>query len=400
MSRHLACALLLLTGLRAAAPEAWPPEALRAFFRPPAELAGDRGPYRSPLAFDDGRPVRTAADWSARRREIERAWKQVLGPWPEQLTRPKMIFFESEARGGGVVQHRVEVEVASGVMQHGFLLQPSGDGPHPAVIVVFYAPEVSVGYDGPRPLTGQAAKFMSSGDRGKDRDFALQLARRGFVTLALGTPGDDAYHPDLRGATCQPLAYHAGIASNALTALAARPEVDPNRIGIMGHSYGGKWALFASCLDERFACAVWSDPGIVFDESRGAVNYWEPWYLGHQSGVTRRAGLITPANPRTGAYRELIAAGRDLHELHALMAPRPFLVSGGAEDTINRWRPLNHAMAVNRLLGFDDRVAMTNRERHGPTPESNAQAFLFLEGWLRPGRQVDSRPRSGGSGQF
>ena len=27
------------------------------------------------------------------------------------------------------------------------------------------------------------------------------------------------------------------------------------RIGIVGHSYGGKWALFASCLYDKFACA-------------------------------------------------------------------------------------------------------------------------------------------------
>ena len=26
-------------------------------------------------------------------------------------------------------------------------------------------------------------------------------------------------------------------------------EVDPERIGIIGLSYGGKWAMFASCLD-------------------------------------------------------------------------------------------------------------------------------------------------------
>lgn len=391
MSRRLVCALALLASLRAASPETWPPAELRDFFRPPAALSGDFGSYRSPLIFDDGRVVRSAADWPARRREIVQAWKQTLGPWPEQLVQPRMNRFEREVREGGVVQHRVEVEVARGVMQHGFLLQPAGAGPHPAVMVVFYAPEVSVGYDGPRPLTGQAAKFMSSGDRGRDRDFALQLARRGFVTLALGTPGDDAYHPDLHGATCQPLAYHAAIASNALTALVALPEVDPERVGIMGHSYGGKWALFASCFDERFACAVWSDPGIVFDESRGAVNYWEPWYLGLQPNLTRRPGLITSTNPRTGAYRELIAAGRDLHELHALMAPRPFLVSGGAEDTIVRWRPLNHALEVNRLLGFEHRVAMTNRERHAPDPTSNAQAFLFLEAWLGSRKAAASR---------
>jgi hypothetical protein len=234
--RRFACALGFVIALHGALAASWPPPALQSFFTPPAALTGDFGPYRSPLTFDDGRPVRTAADWPARRREIVAAWQSLLGPWPVRLARPRLALFEREDRGGGVVQHRVEVEVASGVMQHGFLLLPPGAGPHPAVIVVFYAPEVSVGYDGPRPLTGQAAKFMSAGDRGKDRDFALQLARRGFVTLALGTPGDDAYHPDLHGASCQPLAYHAAIASNALTALASRPEVDPQRIGIMGHS--------------------------------------------------------------------------------------------------------------------------------------------------------------------
>jgi hypothetical protein len=65
------------------------------------------------------------------------------------------------------------------------------------------------------------------------------------------------------------------------------------------------------------------------------------------------------------------------------MAPRPFLVSGGAEDRPERWRALNHAVAVNRLLGCENRVAMTNRSTHAPTPESNDQIYTFLEHVLR-----------------
>jgi hypothetical protein len=76
--------------------------------------------------------------------------------------------------------------------------------------------------------------------------------------------------------------------------------------------------------------------------------------------------------------------GHDLHELHALMAPRPFLVSGGSEDFPARWVPLNHAIAVNRLLGFSDRVAMTNRPAHNPTVESNEQVYRFFEHFLKP----------------
>ena len=88
-------------------------------------------------------------------------------------------------------------------------------------------------------------------------------------------------------------------------------EVDPARIGVMGHSYGGKWAMFASCFYEQFAAAAWSDPGIVFDEPRGNVNYWEPWYLGRDPQLTRKPGLIRPDSPRTGAYKTMMETGRE-----------------------------------------------------------------------------------------
>jgi len=66
---------------------------------------------------------------------------------------------------------------------------------------------------------------------------------------------------------------------------------------------------------------------------RPNVNYWEPWYLGYDPAQKRpKAGLPTADNPRTGAYQKMVETGHDLHELHALVAPRPFLVSGGAED--------------------------------------------------------------------
>ena len=62
------------------------------------------------------------------------------------------------------------------------------------------------------------------------------------------------------------------------------------RVGELGHSYGGKRAPFASCLHEEFACGVWSDPGVVSDEGRPNVNYWEPWYLDPEPGRTRKPG--------------------------------------------------------------------------------------------------------------
>ena len=79
----------------------------------------------------------------------------------------------------------------------------------------------------------------------------------------------------------------------------------------------------------------------------------------------------------------MIETGHDLHELHALMAPRPFLVSGGSEDQPERWKALNHAVAVNELLGVKNRVAMTNRKGHTPTDESNEVVYRFFEKVLK-----------------
>ncbi len=348
------------------------PEELTPFFRPPPKFRDDFGKYRSPLKFSDGRSVKTREDWMERRQEILKTWHEILHPWPPVLEKPTVEYLE-KLRRENLTQHRVKVEIAPDHRTFpGYLLVPDGEGPFPAVVVVFYDAETGAGL-------------------GKElRDFGFQLAKRGFVALSTGT-GASLYYPSKENAQLQPLSALAYAAANCYQALANLPEVDPKRVGIVGHSYGGKWAMFASCLFEKFACAAWSDGGIVFDEKRPNVNYWEPWYLGYEQGKTRRPGIPTKENPRTGAYRRLIEEGHDLHELHALMAPRPFLVSGGSEDRPGRWRPLNHAIQVNRLLGYENRVALTNRPGHSPTAESNEQLYRFFEHFLTDSSPVDSR---------
>ena len=44
-------------------------------------------------------------------------------------------------------------------------------------------------------------------------------------------------------------------------------------------------------------------------------------------------------------------------------------------------------LAVNRLLGSTDRVAMSNRKGHSPIPESNEQIYLFFERFLKSIRE-------------
>jgi hypothetical protein len=67
------------------------------------------------------------------------------------------------------------------------------------------------------------------------------------------------------------------------------------------------------------------------------------------------------------------------------MAPRPVLVSGGTEDPPRNWQALNHLVAVNDLLGYKNRVAMTARRTHVPTPEALEIELAFLEYWLKNG---------------
>ena len=334
-------------------------------FAPPMEFANRFGEFRSPLLFKNGSRIEKASDWSRRRAEILDQWTGLMGAWPRIIEHPRVEIL-SEARREQFTQKRVRIEIAPEQTGEGWLLLPEGRGPFPAALVVYYEPETSVGLNPKQPF----------------RDYALQLTRRGFVTLSIGTPGGDAWEPET-GTNVQPLSFHAYVAANCWHALANLPQVDRKRIGVVGHSYGGKWAMFAGALWEKFALVAASDPGIVFDERRSNVNYWEPWYLGLDAERPRKPGIPTADNPRTGAYRRMVEQGRDLHELHALIAPRPFLVSGGAEDQPSRWVALNHAVAVNRLLGFTNRVAMTNRQEHSPDEESNARLYAFFQHFLQ-----------------
>jgi hypothetical protein len=369
-----------------------PPAELAKFFRPPEKHRSDLGNFRSPLIFADGKPVKTAADWQDRRREILSQWHEIMGPWPALIDRPRVETVRTTRRDS-VTQHQLRLGIALGAeMVDAFLLVPEGKGPFPAVLVAYYDAQTGIGL---------GAKL---------RDYGWQLAKRGFVTLSIGKPnaGVDFESPDkVRGGPylgpvgqpvrVQPLSALAYTAANAHTVLAQRADVLLDRIGIVGHSFGGKWALFASCLHDKFACAVWSDPGIVFDERdrrkenpSGSVNYWDVWYLGFERGEVadpKKAGgfrkLPSEGQARTGAYKTLVEHGHDLVELHALMAPRPFLVSGGTADLPERWPALNHAIAVNKLLGHEYRVAMTNREGHAPTEQANERVYRFFEWWLK-----------------
>lgn len=345
--------------------------AIAPFFIPPENYEGVYNGYRSPLKFYDGTHVTNEEEWMNRREEIRSRWMDMMGSWPAILNDQEFEFIGEEELES-ITRYKVRFNWTPIEKTVGYLLVPNEDGLKPAVISVYYEPETAAGIEG-KP----------------HRDFAYQLAKRGFITLSIGTSETtrdrtySLYFPNRENASIQPLSALAYAAANAFETLAKVKDVDPERIGIVGHSYGGKWAMFASCLYDKFAATVWIDPGIVFDETKGSnINYWEPWYLGYYPPPWENTWSTIGENAK-GLYPELREKGYDLHELHALMAPRPFLVSGGSSDPVERWIPLNHTIAVNELLGYTHRVGMSNRPRHSPDEESNVIVYSFFEWFLK-----------------
>src|SRR6266496_229360 len=128
-----------------------------------------------------------------------------MGTWPAPIEKPRIEFLTTTNRDN-FTQHRVRVEIAPGQTAEGYLLIPEGQRSFPAVLVPYYEPETSVGLS-----------------TNKNRDFAYQLVKRGFVTLSIGSPGGDARKPATGEATRQPLSFLACVAAHCCNALASRP---------------------------------------------------------------------------------------------------------------------------------------------------------------------------------
>src|SRR5262249_46664257 len=113
--------------------------------------------------------------------------------------------------------------------------------------------------------------------------WARELARRGYLTLALTQRGLDRRTPNtddqgkamlLRGRTLMgAIVYEI---RQAVTYLQSREDVDPARIGMTGMSFGGITTFYTWLVDERVAAAAPICGGVgsldVFLE-RGSRNY-------------------------------------------------------------------------------------------------------------------------------
>ena len=66
------------------------------------------------------------------------------------------------------------------------------------------------------------------------------------------------------------------------------------------------------------------------------------------------------------------------NHVHVLFKVGEVSMSQIVED----WKKFT-AHAINKLLGFENRVAMTSRPKHDPTEQANEQVYRFFEWGLK-----------------
>jgi hypothetical protein len=156
-------------------------------------------------------------------------------------------------------------------------------------------------------------------------DFAYghELAMRGYIVLAPDhlTAGERVY-PNEDSFESGPfykqypnwsmVGKNLEDSKSAIDVLCELDYVDKDRIGVVGHSHGGHNAIFTAALDERIRAAV-SNCGLsVFSEEEERME----WSL--EEGY-----IYIPKLRRY--FLENIDPPFDLHEIAALIAPRPWL---------------------------------------------------------------------------
>jgi dienelactone hydrolase len=310
-------------------------------------------------------PVRTAEDWARRRAHILAHMQEVMGPLPDASRKvPLDVQVSEEVKTEHHVRKKLTFAAEKDDRVPAYLLVPIGrKGKLPAVLCLHQT--VRIGKSEPAGL----------GDR-PNLQYAVHLAERGYVTLAPDYPnfGEYKFDPFTHG-------YQSGSMKavwnnmRAIDLLQSLPEVDPERIGCIGHSLGGHNTMFTAAFDTRIKSLV----------SNCGFTSFPKYYGGNLRGWSSatympRIATVYDFKPEKMPF--------DFPEVVAAFAPRAFLASSpihddnfevsGVRDCIAAAKP------VYELLGAKDKLAANYPDcKHDFPPEVRKVAYDWLDRWLK-----------------
>ncbi len=301
--------------------------------------------------------VKTPADWRAHKAVLRQRYLDLIRDDRKPVRPPLDLRVHETVDVDGLYERRlISYAVEADERAHAFLAVPYGlAGPAPAMVTLHG--------------TYAHGKEREAGlEENPEKAFLDHLARRGYVVIAPDhfvagerTPPEGAYetarfhqkHPEWTAVG--KFTYEHSIAVDVLHTL---PEVDPARIGTLGHSLGGHGAYFLAAYDERVRAAV-SNSGCAPFRYNTKV---EAWARDHFYTYLKpiRAGLLRGELPPI-----------DQHEIMALIAPRPFLDLSALNDLIAGDPP--------QLAGwtYRQRVLMLMKVMDAYELESAAPNFAF-----------------------
>lgn len=314
-------------------------------------------------------------EWAKRRESTRATLRARLGDLPARPERPSVETLSSEAREGYRLDKlRIDGRIPA------YLLVPAGKGPFPALLYNhWHAGQYALGKE-------ELFKHEVPGAPGVKRGEAL--VRKGYVVLAADTyafgerSGSGPDGPKQKGGAEEAswFKYFAWSGQTlwgmmvrddqiALDVLAARPEVDPARIGATGISMGSTRTWWLAALDERVAAAV----GVCC--------------------LTRYQDLIAEGGlHQHGIYYFVpgLLKHFDAEAVTSLIAPRPFLTLSGADD---KGSPAKGVETINafcadvwKLHGAAERFRglLYPGVAHVYTPEMWAEMTAWFERFLKP----------------
>jgi cephalosporin-C deacetylase-like acetyl esterase len=305
-------------------------------------------------------PLRTPTDWAERRRQLVSHFERAAGEFPGPARKvPLEMKILEEVREEGLIRRKLSYRTEHDSRVTAWLLLPDRDSEERRPAALCLQQTTDVGKDEPAGVRGDP-----------ELHYALELARRGWVTLSPDYPSfgehawDFATHPEYASGTMKAIWDNVC----AVDLLQGLPGVDPERIAVIGHSLGGHNAIFTALFEPRLKAVVSSCGFCTF--TRDDIPSWTgPRYMPR---IAEQFGNDVSRVPF------------DFPELVAAIAPRPFLAIAATQDSdfdVEGVRQtLASARAVYDLLGVGDRLQADYPVAPHSFPRASREAaYRFLE---------------------